>query len=91
MGKKEKKGELYIPHGTPMKNQDVAKIFYEIADLLEIQGVSPFRYRAYRQAAQTIEALGEDIEIYHQEKKLQSLPGIGEALAKKIGILLFAV
>lgn len=67
-----------------MKNQQVANIFYEIADLLEIQGTSLFRYRAYRQAAQTIETLGEDIESVYQDKKLQSLPGIGDALAKKI-------
>ncbi len=68
-----------------MKNQQVAKIFYEIADLLEIQGTSPFRYRAYRQAAQTVETLREDIESLYQDKKLQSLPGIGDALTKKIG------
>lgn len=67
-----------------MKNKQVAEKFYEIADLLEIQGTSPFHYRAYRQAAQTIETLGEDIESVYQDKKLQSLPGIGDALAKKI-------
>ena len=67
-----------------MKNKQVAKKFYEVADLLEIQGTSPFHYRAYRQAAQTIESLGEDIESVYQDKKLQSLPGIGDALATKI-------
>jgi len=67
-----------------MKNQQVAKIFYEIADLLEIQDKLPFHYRAYRQAAQTVETLGEDIESLYRDKKLRSLPGIGDALAKKI-------
>jgi DNA polymerase (family 10) len=66
-----------------MKNQLVAEIFYQIADLLDIQGVA-FKPRAYRRAAQTIEALGEDIEEVCKKGKLRSIPGVGEALAKKI-------
>ena len=44
-----------------MKNKEVASVLYEIADLLEIQGVE-FKPRAYRKAAQNIEGLGTDIE-----------------------------
>jgi len=67
-----------------MKNQLVADILYEIADLLDLKGEIFFKTRAYRQAAQTIEVLDEDIEIVSKENRLQDIPGIGEALAKKI-------
>ena len=67
-----------------MKNQLVASILYQIADLLDLKGEIFFKTRAYRIAAQTIDVLDEDIEIVSKENRLQELPGIGEALAKKI-------
>ncbi|MFW6121036.1 MAG: DNA polymerase/3'-5' exonuclease PolX [Petrotogales bacterium] len=67
-----------------MKNQLVAEIFYQIANLLEIQSDIPFKSRAYRRAAQLIETLDENIEKITEQDKLRSLPGIGEGLAKKI-------
>jgi DNA polymerase (family 10) len=67
-----------------MKNQLVAEILYEIADLLDIKGEIFFKTRAYRVAAQTIEVLDEDIETVANENRLQDISGIGEALAKKI-------
>jgi DNA polymerase (family 10) len=67
-----------------MKNKDVANLLYEIADILEIQDVK-FKPQAYRRAAQNIESLGEDIESIHKNDKLRDIPGIGEAIAKKIG------
>ncbi len=67
-----------------MKNKFVADILYEIADLLDIKGEIFFKTRAYRMAAQTIEVLDEDIEDVTKENRLQSIPGVGEALAKKI-------
>ena len=45
-----------------MKNQFVADTLYMIADLLDLKGDLFFKTRAYRMAAQTIEALDEDIE-----------------------------
>jgi DNA polymerase (family 10) len=70
-----------------MKNQMVADILYQIADLLDIKGEIFFKTRAYRTAAQTIEVLDEDIEDISKEKRLQEIPGVGEALAKKINEL----
>lgn len=67
-----------------MKNKLVAEILYEIADLLDIKGEIFFKTRAYRMAAQTIEMLDEDIEKVTKESRLQSITGVGEALAKKI-------
>ena len=69
-----------------MKNQSLAKMFYEIAEYLEMDGV-PFKPYAYQKAAMTLEALKEDVEdVYRQGgvKALRALPGVGEAIAKKI-------
>ena len=66
-----------------MKNADIAAIFNAMADLLEIKGENPFRIRAYRKAAFTIEALGKDISSLSEEEFLE-LPGIGKDLAGKI-------
>ena len=67
-----------------MKNQFVADILYMIANLLDLKGEIFFKTRAYRIAAQTIEALDEDIEKLVNQGRLESIPGVGEALAKKI-------
>lgn len=67
-----------------MKNQLVADTLYTIADLLDLKGDLFFKTRAYRMAAQTIETLEEDVEKLVAQGTLQSIPGIGEALAKKI-------
>ena len=66
-----------------MKNQDIARILYEIADLLELDGVA-FKPRAYRRAAQTVDELPEPIEAVAERGELKELPGVGEAIAKKI-------
>jgi len=67
-----------------MKNQFVADILYQIADLLDLKGEIFFKTRAYRIAAQTIEALDEDIADVAKENRLEDISGIGQALAKKI-------
>lgn len=59
----------------------------EIADLLEIKGESPFKVRAYRKGALALEHLREDAGTLYREKRLTQVPGIGDALAKKIGEL----
>jgi len=66
-----------------MKNQEIARIFNEIADLLEIKGENPFRIRAYRRAAQNIEGLPKSVEETPKEELLK-VPGIGQDLAGKI-------
>ncbi len=45
-----------------MENIDYGRVFEEIADLLEIQGANPFRIRAYRNGARTIETLSQPLE-----------------------------
>ena len=66
-----------------MDNQEVAAFFYEIADLLELQGVA-FKPVAYRKAAGSIEQLDEPIEKIAAEGRLEDIPGVGESVAKKI-------
>ncbi len=69
-----------------MKNQELAKIFYEIADYLEMESV-PFKPYAYQKAAIALEALEKDVsEIYKNEglAGLKKIPGVGESIAEKI-------
>lgn len=68
-----------------MQNAEIASLFDELADLLEIQGANPFRVRAYRNASRTILDCSETISTLADDlSKLRELPGIGEDLAKKI-------
>lgn len=66
-------------------NADVAAMFDEIADLLELQSASIFRIRAYRNAARMLGDLGRSVQamVVHGED-LDALPGIGVDLAAKI-------
>ncbi|MBU1006178.1 MAG: DNA polymerase/3'-5' exonuclease PolX [Candidatus Omnitrophica bacterium] len=67
-----------------MKNQEIAKIFREIASILEIKGENHFRIRAYEKAAQNIESMPEDIEDFVRGDRLKAIPGIGKDLEEKI-------
>ncbi|MDH3672160.1 MAG: DNA polymerase/3'-5' exonuclease PolX [Gammaproteobacteria bacterium] len=69
----------------PVRNAAIAAIFDEIADLLEIESANPFRIRAYRNAARTIQGLGADLRVLlDQGEDLTQIPGIGKDLAAKI-------
>ncbi len=67
-----------------MKNRELAAIFNEIADLLEIKGEDGFRTGSYRRAARTLKDLAEDVESLAKEGKLGDLPGIGKSTVEKI-------
>ncbi len=67
-----------------MKNKDIAALFGEIADILELRGENVFRINAYRRGAQTVEGLARPIEDAAAENALTELPGIGKDLASKI-------
>jgi DNA polymerase (family 10) len=70
---------------TPVHNADIARIFEEIADLLEIQEANPFRVRAYRNAARTVGDVRRDLaQAISEGKELPKLPGVGADLAAKI-------
>ena len=66
-----------------MKNQQIVKIFSEIAELLELKGENVFRIRAYRRAAQNMDGLSKDVASLTEEE-LRAVPGIGQDLAGKV-------
>lgn len=66
-------------------NASIAEILRRVADLLEIEGANPFRIRAYRRAALTVEDLPQSAaKMVAEGKTLVGLPGIGRDLAGKI-------
>jgi DNA polymerase (family 10) len=68
----------------PIHNTDIVDIFEEIADFLEIEGANPFRVRAYRNAARTVNGLGAELkDMVAAGEDLTKLPGIGKELAAK--------
>jgi DNA polymerase (family 10) len=69
-----------------MENREIAAIFTEIADILEIKGENPFRIRSYRNAAGAIEGLSVSLAgiVDEDEKRLESIPGIGASIHRKI-------
>jgi DNA polymerase (family 10) len=70
---------------VPPHNADIAAVFEEIADLLEIEGANPFRIRAYRNAARTVGDLSTEVSALLKKKEdLTELPGVGRDLANKI-------
>jgi len=67
-----------------VKNSEVAKVFQDIADLLELKGENPFKIRAYQKVVRSIEHLPVEVEQLVAEDKLKEVPGVGEAITKKI-------
>jgi len=67
-----------------MRNREVVDIFSRVADMLAIRGDQIHRILAYRKAAESIDALGRDVNVIFAEGKLTDIPGIGDTLAAKI-------
>jgi len=66
-------------------NRQIADIFNETADLIDIDGENPFKVRAYRNAARTILSHPRNMaDLLEEQFDLTSLKGIGRELAKKI-------
>jgi DNA polymerase (family X) len=69
----------------PVQNAEIAEMFDQTAELLEIKGDNPFRSRAYRNAARVVERLPKSvISLLKAGEDLSELPGIGKDLAGKI-------
>ncbi len=67
-----------------MKNSEIAKVFQDIADLLELHGENQFKIRAYQRVVRAIEYLPAEVEQLVTEDRLREIPGVGEAITKKI-------
>ncbi len=69
----------------PVQNAEIAAMFDQAAELLEIQGENQFRVRAYRRAGRVIEGLPQSVHsLLSAGRDLSELPGIGKDLAGKI-------
>jgi len=70
-----------------MDNEAIARRFYRLAALMEIRGDDPFRLRSYRNAAEALETWPTPLKQIAKEEGvagLQSIPGVGKAIAGKI-------
>ncbi len=67
-----------------MKNKEIAKLLYQISELLSLTEENPFRVRAYEKAAQSIESIPTPIEEIAKRDELEEVPGIGKSVAEKI-------
>lgn len=75
--------------GLPaVDNERIARVFEEIADLLELEVANPFRIRAYRNAARSVRGAESSLAaLVLAGEPLPKLPGIGEDLAEKIQVI----
>ena len=67
-----------------MNNTEIAKVFEDIAHLLELKKDSIFKIRAYRKAGKSIGNLPMAVEQLAPENKLGEIPGVGDAISRKI-------
>ena len=67
-----------------MTNTEVAGVFRDIAELVKLKKENIFKIRAYQKAARSIEELSVEVERLVAEDKLGEVPGVGEAITKKI-------
>ena len=71
-----------------MDNKAIATLLFETADLLEIDGQDSFRIRSYRNAAEAIEALPQQVaDLIAEPKKLLAVPGIGKGMLANLQML----
>jgi len=70
-----------------VKNSEIARVFQDIADLLKVKKDNTFKIRAYQKAADSMEQLSVDVEQLVKEDRLKEIPGVGEAINKKINEL----
>ncbi len=71
-----------------MNNHDIAQVFANIGDLLEIKGENLYKILAYRRAAESLREYSRDVATVWKEGGLRGIPGIGAAIEEKIGELL---
>jgi len=67
-----------------MKNSEIAAVFNDIAEMLKLKKDNIFKIRAYQKVAHSIERLPVEVEQLVKEDRLKEIPGVGEAIIKKI-------
>ncbi len=76
------------PHQIQYTNAELAILFERVASLLQIKGEVVFKVRAYQNVAESLRTLAEDVNSLYAEDRLGEIPGVGEAISKKIEELL---
>jgi DNA polymerase (family X) len=71
-----------------MTNHEIAEVFKEIADILQLKGEDWFKIRAYLKVIQSIEQLQEPVEKIVQEGRAREITGVGDAIEKKLNELI---
>ena len=73
-----------MPASQPT-NEEIAELFEQLGVMLEMQGESVFKIRAYQRAARAIEGLSSPLaQAVVDGQKLTGIPGIGKAISEKI-------
>ena len=67
-----------------MNNKEIARVFRDISGILELKGENVFKVRAYRKVALTIEQFPIELDTMVREDRLREVPGVGDAIEKKI-------
>lgn len=67
-----------------MKNSEITAVFNDIAEMLKLKKENIFKIRAYQKVAHSIEHLPVEVEQLVKEDRLKEIPGVGEAITKKI-------
>jgi DNA polymerase (family X) len=67
-----------------LTNKEIAQVFANIADILEVQGESKFKFLSYRRASEVIPELPRDLQAYIDDGTLRDIPGVGKAIGDKI-------
>src|SRR6266480_1625518 len=72
------------PGARSSANAEVARLFAEIGDILEIKGEPPYRFNAYRSGARSVANATERLDVLFEQGRLRELNGVGSALEAKI-------
>jgi DNA polymerase (family X) len=71
-----------------MTNVEIAQVFKEIADMLGLKGEDWFKIRAYLKVVQAIGLMTEPVENMVREGRARQIPGVGDAIEKKLNELI---
>ncbi len=72
----------------PLSNREIADVFSNIADTMEVMGESRYRIQAYRRAGEVLQELPAPLSEYRSSGALETISGVGPAIAEKIAELL---
>jgi DNA polymerase (family 10) len=79
------RGDVGAHISAVMNREEMANVLEKIALLLELKGENPFKVRAYRQGAEVVLSMEEDVVELAKNDELKGIKGIGEALREKLG------